>query len=186
MALANEPTADRHYCLFDAALGTLGVAWSGRGLTRFALPEADRAATERRLRRGGAHACAHPPAEVGVAIAAVERYCAGERIDFSSVRLDFSGIDPFAASVYAALRAIGWGETTTYGALALALDAPGASRAVGRALGFNPWPLIVPCHRVLAKDGPGGFSAFGGTATKDRLLALEGVRLSRQLALDLT
>lgn len=185
MSADSDATAQRRYCLFPTALGMLGMAWSGQGLTRFALPDADHSATERRLRHGGARICSDPPPELRSVIAAVRRYCAGERVDFSFVPLDLTGIDRFAASVYAALRAVPWGETTTYGALALMLEAPGASRAVGRALGLNPWPLIVPCHRVLAKDGPGGFSAFGGAATKDRLLALEGVTLVRQLAFDL-
>jgi methylated-DNA-[protein]-cysteine S-methyltransferase len=103
---------------------------------------------------------------------------AGERIDFSAIMLDLAGVGPFHRGIYEALRRVGWGETTTYGALARQIGDPGASRAVGQAMGRNPIPVIIPCHRVLASGGkPGGFSAFGGAVTKQRLLALEGVHL---------
>ncbi len=103
---------------------------------------------------------------------------AGERIDFSGIALDLAGVGPFHRSIYEALCRVGWGETTTYGALARQAGDVGASRAVGQAMGRNPIPIIIPCHRVLASGGkPGGFSAFGGAVTKQRLLALEGVHL---------
>jgi methylated-DNA-[protein]-cysteine S-methyltransferase len=75
-----------------------------------------------------------------------------------------------------------WGETNTYCALALRAGFPDAARAIGQAMGRNPVPIIVPCHRVLASGGKvGGFSAFGGAETKTRLLALEGVQLEEPL-----
>ena len=89
--------------------------------------------------------------------------------------LDESGLEPFARHVYAATRAIGPGAVATYGEIARAVGDPGAARAVGAALGANPYPVIVPCHRVLAADGAlHGFSAPGGIATKRRMLELEG------------
>jgi methylated-DNA-[protein]-cysteine S-methyltransferase len=178
--------AREHYCVFDTALGTCGIAWSERGVTRFQLPEANRSMTERRLKgRAPSASAAEPPPSIQQAIDAVRRYAAGERIDFSSVALDLRGLEPFNRTVCETARAVGWGETTTYGALAERAGVPGEARDVGQAMGHNPVPLIVPCHRVLAAGNKvGGFSAYGGTATKERMLALEGVRLGDgQLAL---
>jgi methylated-DNA-[protein]-cysteine S-methyltransferase len=111
---------------------------------------------------------------------AVERYAAGKRIDFSMLALDLQGVGDFHRQIYEAARRVGWGETVTYGELARRVGSPGAARAVGQAMGRNPIPLIIPCHRVLASGHKiGGFSAFGGAVTKTRLLALEGVHLDQ-------
>jgi methylated-DNA-[protein]-cysteine S-methyltransferase len=111
-------------------------------------------------------------------MAAVERYLAGKSVDFSKVDLDLAGVGDFHRQIYAATRRVGWGETVTYGELARRVGSPGAARAVGQAMGRNPIPIIVPCHRVLASGRKiGGFSAFGGAVTKARLLELEGVHL---------
>jgi methylated-DNA-[protein]-cysteine S-methyltransferase len=171
--------AAMHHCLFDTDLGACGVAWSERGLTRFQLPEADNRATERRLtlRAHGSRAKAPPP-PIAEAIADVQRYMAGERIDFSAIALDLAGVAPFYVEIYAAARRVGWGETATYGELARQAGAPGAARAVGQAMARNPVAVIIPCHRILASGNKvGGFSAFGGTVSKQRLLGLEGVRI---------
>src|ERR1043166_3243104 len=110
------PRANVHHCLFDTAIGPCGVAWSERGLTALQLPEADRAATERRLTAKSASAgAADPPAWVEAVIADIARYLAGERIDFSAVAVDLAGVDPFRRSLYETMRAIGWGSTTTLG-----------------------------------------------------------------------
>jgi methylated-DNA-[protein]-cysteine S-methyltransferase len=167
------------YRVFDTRLGACGIAWSEQGVTRLQLPERTPTATERRLRarpvNGGAGV---PPVPVREAIAMLERYFAGERIDFSSVALDLSGVGPFHRKIYDATRSLGWGETASYGDLARQTGSPGAARAVGQAMGHNPVPIIIPCHRVLASGRKiGGFSAFGGAITKERLLALEGVHL---------
>ncbi len=179
MRMLTEADRPMHYCLFDTAIGAVGVAWSPDGITRLQLPESGRAATERRLRGRSVSAVENrPPPPVERAIGAVQKYMQGERIDFSAIALDLAGVGPFHCSIYEALRRIGWGETTTYGTLARQTGDPGASRAVGQAMGRNPIPVIIPCHRVLASGGkPGGFSAFGGAVTKQRLLALEGVHL---------
>lgn len=167
------------YCLIETEIGPIGLAWSAEGLTRLQLPEKNRDATERRLLKRCADvefASAHAaPPNIANFLA---RYAAGERVDFSAVPLDLTGIDDFGQSIYRATRAVAWGETTTYGALAKQVGAPDAARAVGGAMGRNPLPIIIPCHRVLASGGKsGGFSAFGGVLTKERLLALEGVYL---------
>lgn len=174
-----EADTPMHYCMFDTAIGAVGVAWSADGITRLQLPEAGRAATERRLRgRSASTAESRPPPQIARAIGAVQKYMKGDQIDFSGIKLDLAGVGAFHRSIYEALCRVGWGTTTTYGALARQAGDPGAARAVGQAMGRNPVPVIIPCHRVLASGGkPGGFSAFGGAITKQRLLALEGVHL---------
>ena len=169
-------------CLLETRLGTIGIAWSMAGVTRLQLPERDRAATERRLRvrRGASSAsAAGVPDGVGRVIEDIERYASGEPVDFAEAALDLSGVGAFHRTVYDLARRVAWGQTATYGELARQAGAPGAARAVGQAMGRNPVPIIIPCHRVLASGGKiGGFSAFGGALAKERLLALEGVHLA--------
>jgi methylated-DNA-[protein]-cysteine S-methyltransferase len=167
------------YCLFDTAIGACGVAWSERGVTRLQLPEADAKATERRLSASAARASRAAPAEIEQLIADVQHYLTGNRVDFAAVAIDLRGVEPFQRKVYEAARSIPWGRTVSYGELARQTGSPGAARAVGHALSRNPVPVIIPCHRILAKGHRiGGFSAPGGTFTKERLLALEGVRIA--------
>jgi methylated-DNA-[protein]-cysteine S-methyltransferase len=164
------------YCVFDTPIGACGIAWNEHGITRFRLPEATRAATERRMARGAQPS--EPPPRIADLIADVLRYLSGIKVDFTSVALDLPDVVPFHRQVYDAARAVRWGCTVSYGDLAREIGAPGEAREVGQALARNPIPLIVPCHRILTSDGKlGGFSAPGGTATKERLLALEGVRV---------
>lgn len=175
------------YCVFDTALGRCGIAWGDRGVLALQLPEASDAATIARVRRRarGLRETEPPPA-VRAVIDAIVRHVAGEPRDLSFVQLDLEGLPEFAQRVYAAARAVPAGETATYGQIAEAIGDAGAARAVGGALGKNPFPIVVPCHRVLASNGKGGFSAHGGLATKTKLLAAEGVTLDRpkaQLAL---
>jgi methylated-DNA-[protein]-cysteine S-methyltransferase len=150
-------------------------------VTRFRLPEASAAATERALLRRVPDATpGTPPPVVAEAAAAAQRYFAGEKVDFSDVPLDLGEQGDLFARVYAAARRIGWGQTTTYGALAKSLGCEDweIARDVGQAMAKNPVPLIIPCHRVLAAGGKvGGFSAPGGAATKRKMLELEGARL---------
>lgn len=169
-----------HYRVLETACGPCGIAWNRAGIARFQLPTSSPDATERALRRRlpGAAPDAPPP-DVAMIIAAAQRYFAGETVDFSAVALDLDGQEEFFRRIYDALRRIGWGQTTTYGALAKEIGAgPEAARDVGEAMARNPVPLIIPCHRVLAAGGKlGGFSAPGGTATKLRMLELEGIRV---------
>jgi len=172
-------TAVHH--IFDTAIGPCGVAWTPRGLCAVQLPEADRARTERRLAAKAASAgAAEPPPWVAALVADIARYLAGEPVDFAAVAVDLSGLDPYRQKLYAAMRSLSWGRTTTYGELAQKLGATGweGARDVGEAMGRNPVPVVIPCHRVLAAGGKlGGFSAHGGAATKAKLLALEGVHV---------
>jgi methylated-DNA-[protein]-cysteine S-methyltransferase len=163
--------------LFDTAFGTCGIAWSEAGLTRVQLPEPTRAQTEARMRRIGGEPSGMPlPALAEHAVSALQAYFAGTAVALETVPLDETIVSTFHASIYRALRAVPRGTTVTYGDLAKQVGQPGAARAVGTAMGRNPWPVIVPCHRVLAQGSKmGGFSAPGGTMTKEKLLALEGV-----------
>ena len=171
-----------HYLIFETASGFCGIAWNNVGITCLRLPMKSAAAAERILRRRapGAEPGAPTPAAAH-AIAAVKRYFEGEKTDFSGLKLDLGEQGAFFNQVYAAARRIGWGQTTTYGALAKELGAgPEAARDVGQAMAKNPVPLIIPCHRVLAAGGKiGGFSAPGGSATKLRMLELEGVQVEQ-------
>ena len=167
-----------HYFVFETAAGFCGIAWSDAGISRFMLPSSTAEATEANLRRRVANAQpGTPPAHVMGAVNAAKRYFEGEQIDFSDLQLDLSGQDSFCKHIYAAARRVGWGSTTTYGTLAKEIGAgPEAARGVGQAMAKNPVPLIIPCHRVLAAGGKlGGFSAPGGSATKQRMLEIEGV-----------
>lgn len=168
--------AGADFALFDTPVGPCGVAWAERGLMGVQLPEASEARTRRRmLRRFPGAREAVPPPEVRRALHAIRALLRGESRDLSGIALDMRGLPPFRRRVYTAARAIPPGATRSYGELAASLGAPGSARAVGRALGCNPFPIVVPCHRVLAAGGrAGGFSAAGGVATKLRLLALEG------------
>jgi methylated-DNA-[protein]-cysteine S-methyltransferase len=173
--------SDVHHHVFDTAFGICGVAWSGRGLTAVQLPEKTGALTGRRLAaKSGSAGAASPPPWVEALIADIRRYLEGAPVDFSSVAVDLERFEPFRRKLYAALRAVGFGSTTTYRELAqrLGLAEWEGARDVGAAMGRNPVPIVIPCHRVLAAGGKiGGFSAPGGAATKARLLALEGVHL---------
>ncbi|CAN7595564.1 methylated-DNA--[protein]-cysteine S-methyltransferase [Neorhizobium sp. LjRoot104] len=173
--------ATHQYLVFETGRGFCGIAWNNVGITRFQLPTNSADSTEKLLLRRLPEAePGRPPAEVLEAIDAVKRYFAGEEVDFSKVTVDLEGQDDFFRQIYAAARRIGWGHTTTYGAIARELGAgPEAARDVGQAMAKNPVALIIPCHRVLAAGGKiGGFSAPGGSTSKTRMLELEGVRLT--------
>lgn len=166
------------YTIVDTTIGPIGVAWSEQGVCRVALPERDRARMETRFAARLGAAAGEPPASVAAAIALIRRYAEGEPVDFSDVAIDLDGVDLFRRAIYAAARKLGFGDRTTYGGLADAAGHPGKARETGEALGRNPVPIIVPCHRIHAAGGKiGGFSAPGGSSTKEKLLALEGVRL---------
>jgi len=174
------------YCLFETPLGACGIAWKERensrippAVTFFQLPEATRTLTDARIAgsSGGRMARVPPPRIAGI-IGKVRKHLRGELQDFLDVAVDLDGAGPFARQVYEAVRKIPAGRTTTYGGLAAGMNRPTAARAVGQALGRNPVPLIIPCHRVLARGkNPGGFSAHGGVETKAKLLDIEGATL---------
>ncbi len=166
------------YHLFDTALGRCALAFDDRTIRAAALPGRDDAALAAAIRRWmPGSGPLRPPPHAAAAARRIAALFEGAADDMADVVLDLSIVSPFEASVYGLTRAIPPGLTRTYGALAADLGDPGAARAVGVALGRNPFAPIVPCHRVLAANGgAGGFSAPGGLDTKRRLLEIEGAR----------
>jgi methylated-DNA-[protein]-cysteine S-methyltransferase len=167
------------FALFDTAIGRCGIAWGGRGIAGVQLPETHEIETRSRMRRRfpSAHE-APPPPEVKRAIEGIVRLLDGEPVDLSPISLDMEQVLPFNRRVYEIARTIPPGATRSYGDIAARLGDRTVARAVGRALGQNPFPIVVPCHRVVAAGGKfGGFSARGGVATKLRLLSIEGAFL---------
>lgn len=163
------------WTLFDTVIGRCGIAWSGTDVVAVQLPEArDTATRDGLLMHAPAALSGPPPVSVEQAIKGIVALLRGDPHDLSSVALHMSDQPAFHQQVYRMLRTIGPGQTRSYGEVATALGVAGGARAVGRALSRNPFPIIVPCHRVLAANGKlGGFSANGGVATKARLLAIE-------------
>lgn len=171
--------------LFNTALGQCGIGWSECAIACVQLPQANVRETQKRLCTvlpGARRAAA--PTSVEKAITGITAVLGGEAKDLSYIELDMRLLSPFYQLVYEVTRKIPPGVTVTYGDIAIRLNSPGAARAVGQALGKNPFAIVVPCHRVLAANGKlGGFSAHGGTATKRRLLAIEGALDGQQLQL---
>jgi methylated-DNA-[protein]-cysteine S-methyltransferase len=164
------------FTVFDTAIGCCALGWTEAGIVDVNLPEASADATRRRIagRLAGSRE-QQPPAGVRETVQRIVALFDGARDDLADVELDLSGVPDFHRDVYRVTRGIKPGQTLSYGAIATELGVPGAARAVGRALGHNPCPIIVPCHRVLAADGSmHGFSAHGGIAAKRRMLQVEG------------
>jgi methylated-DNA-[protein]-cysteine S-methyltransferase len=174
------------FAIFETAIGACGIAWNERGIAAVQLPESSEGKTRTRLRRRflGAHE-APPTPEVQGAIDGIVSLLRGEASDLTAIVLDVEDLPAFNRRVYEVARAIPPGATLSYGEIAAKLgEKPEAARDVGQALGQNPIPIIVPCHRVLAANGKsGGFSASGGVTTKLRLLTIEGAKTSDEPSL---
>jgi methylated-DNA-[protein]-cysteine S-methyltransferase len=176
-ATTNNP-ATSGFALFDTAIGRCALVWRGGLVVGAALPEAsdDRARATLQRRFPGV-AESDPPPFAAEAIAEMQALLSGESADLAEIPLDLGAGSDLERSVWEAARRIPRGEVRSYGEIARAIGLPKAAQAVGVALGRNPVPIIVPCHRVLAADGKtGGFSAPGGVATKFRILEIEGAR----------
>lgn len=186
------------YLCFDTAIGLCGLAWSALGLVGSQLPEASRGETRDRMRQRfpsaqKAREGDAVPGFVQEAIECVKALASGQPAQVSRVVLDERELSPFQRALFTLARQIPQGQTRSYGELAALLKMPGGARAVGQAMGLNPFAPIVPCHRVLpaagSRAGLGGFSAHGGAVTKARLLALEaratGQWVGQQGSLDL-
>jgi methylated-DNA-[protein]-cysteine S-methyltransferase len=166
------------YTVFETAIGCCGIAWNRSSIAGVQLPERDAARTRQRLRhRFAAAADASPPDFAAEAIRGIAALLQGLPVPLAGVPLALDGLPVLDRRVYGLAMAIPAGRVRTYGEIAAELGRPDAAREVGAALGRNPFPLIVPCHRVVAAGGRlGGFSAAGGATTKRRLLELEGAR----------
>ncbi len=158
-----------HYCFLETDLGMMGLGWTGRGLARLSLPGGN---LEDRVTRWGFRG--EPPSWLMPIMERIVDYATGAEAEFDESTLDLDVVPEFHRRCYDDIRRLRWGETTTYGEIARRLGDVQLSRAVGQAMGANPIPLVVPCHRVLAAAGrAGGFSAPGGVATKMKMLAME-------------
>jgi len=164
------------FALFDTALGRCAIAWRQTGIVGVQFPEGSDDKSRARLgRRFPDLAEAAPPAQIAAVIEQVQALLAGEPVDLSTAPLDMTTVGAFEQRVYAIARTIPPGQAMTYGEIAERLGDKLLARAVGQAMGANPFPIIMPCHRVLAAGGKlGGFSAPGGASTKQKLLAIEG------------
>jgi methylated-DNA-[protein]-cysteine S-methyltransferase len=171
---------DQHYALFDTPIGICGIEWGPRGINGLQLPMGSDEKTRARIRqRHGDIAETAPTEEVQHAIDRIVKLLAGERDDLKDIALDLDGVPDFNRGVYDIARSIPPGQTMTYGDIAKRLGGVELSRDVGQALGRNPCPIVVPCHRVLAAGKkPGGFSARGGVDTKLKMLAIEGAAVN--------
>jgi methylated-DNA-[protein]-cysteine S-methyltransferase len=169
--------------IFETAIGWAGLAWGDRGLIGAHLPEYETGNVRARMHKrfpGIAEAQEAPPA-IAAAEADIRRLLDGEKPDLLDVAIDEAQVPEFNAKVYAIARAVPPGETITYGEIAARLGDKLLARDVGAAMGANPWPIVVPCHRVTAAGGKlGGFSARGGQQTKLKLLAIEGAKAAAQ------
>ena len=163
------------YALFDTPIGRCAIAWGASGVVGMQLPSAREPETRARLLQRFPEARELPPTpEVQRALEGIVSLLRGGASNLSNIALDMDRVPPFHRRVYELARSIPPGETLSYGQIAAKLGAPGSARAVGQALGRNPFAIIVPCHRVLAAGGKvGGFSADGGITTKLRLLSIE-------------
>ena len=166
--------------LFDTEIGRCGVAWGERGLLGVQLPEATDARTLARLAQKAPGAKeAQMPDHIRKACDAMATQLRGEATDLNFIAVDLDKVPDFNRGVYDIARTIMPGDTLTYGDIATRLGDKLLSRAVGKALGENPFPIVIPCHRVLAANGKsGGFSANGGVTTKFRMLDIERARIA--------
>ncbi|MDN6888081.1 methylated-DNA--[protein]-cysteine S-methyltransferase [Variovorax sp. CAN2819] len=167
------------FALFETSIGMCALAWGPHGLIGVQLPaDNGEPATRARMRQRFPDLHEGPPNEMAQrAIDAIQGLLRGVRDDLSHIELDMSGVSEFHQRIYAIARRIPPGQTRTYGEIAEQLGDKGLSRAVGQAMGLNPFAPVVPCHRVLAAGNkPGGFSAGGGALTKLRMLGIEDAR----------
>lgn len=169
--------------IFETVLGWAGLAWGDKGLIGAYLPESEIINVRVRMKKRfpDAREVDEAPPAIAAVAADICRLLEGHKPDLLNVEIDESQVPEFNAQVYAIARAVPPGETITYGEIAQRLGDKLLAREVGAAMGANPWPIVVPCHRVTAAGGKlGGFSARGGQQTKLRLLAIEGAKAAAQ------
>ncbi len=165
------------YRVFRVSMGWCATARSRNGICAFVLPQEDREAAEAeiktRFRQGRKSRSA-----MRKLIEDADRYFNGWRTEFQGFALDLSGGTEFQQRAWTIARKIPYGEVRTYRWIGMEMGRPEAARAIGGALGANPVPLIIPCHRVVNQDGTlGGFSG-GGPELKAKMLELERVLMA--------
>lgn len=167
------------YHVFSVGDSYSALLWKDNCLQKLFLPEKSEANLRATIVRTTDKPLeAMPQGKIADTKLQVCNYFAGKPYNFRGIKLDFSNCNEFCQMVYQQLLKIRPGTTTTYGNLAKALNKPGAARAIGRAVGTNPFPLIVPCHRVVKSDGKiGGFSSVEGIRQKIQMLELEGLEI---------
>jgi methylated-DNA-[protein]-cysteine S-methyltransferase len=178
--LKSDRMTEFGFALLETPIGCCGIVWNGRGIAGVQLPETDeRAIRSRILRRFPGVSEGVPPADVQRVVDDIAALLNGEPRDLGYAKIDTTALPDFHRRVYDVARTIPAGATLSYGKIAEQLGDRLLARDVGEALGQNPFPIIVPCHRVLAAGGKmGGFSARGGVRTKLRLLSIEGAEPS--------
>ncbi len=171
-----------NFAVFETAIGWAGIAWAEQGLIGAHLPERDPGVVRKSFARRFPEATeAALPPELAPVMESIRALMQREKADLSTAPLDLARVPEFNAKVYEIARRIPPGETLTYGDIAKQLGDRLLARDVGAALGKNPWPIVVPCHRVTAAGGKlGGFSARGGAMTKLKLLEIEGAAAAAQ------
>ena len=156
-----------------SSIGPFFVAATGRGVVALSFEESEEGFCSWLQRRTRAM-IVREPGKLREVISQVLDYLEGRSESFS-LTYDLRSLTPFQHNVLTTVQKVPRGEYLTYGELARRIGKPGAARAVGQALGNNPIPVLIPCHRVLAADGSlGGYSGRGGVHTKEALLRLEG------------
>ena len=159
--------------IFDSQIGWFGILFYGKTVRAIKLGFDDPGQVRRAFDEAGLRdASSYEPMEQ--LRLQILKYLAGEKVNFNKFKIHTAGMTPFQFAVTQACRTISRGEMLTYGELAKKVDRYGAARAVGTVMKKNPFPLIVPCHRVVRSSGLGEFSTQGGVGTKRWLLELEG------------
>lgn len=173
-ALAEEMGGVLYYDVISSTpFGPIYIAVSSEGLAAVGFDDSEQDFLTRMHKRYRA-SLERSRSQVTQVAEQLKEYFAGRRLSFD-IKLDLNRLRPFQRAVLEGIQRVPAGETVSYGDLARRIGKPGSARAVGRALGSNPIPIIIPCHRALAADGSlGGYSGRGGVRTKQALLILEG------------
>ncbi|NOX53437.1 MAG: methylated-DNA--[protein]-cysteine S-methyltransferase [Planctomycetes bacterium] len=174
----SDSLADILFSTFSTPLGWIGLAGTGQTLLLVSIGHRSQAALKRAIAERLRGPAGTPRLTLGDwhpdLRQRLERYCTGKVVDFSDVAIYVDDQTPFARAVLEAVRGIPYSQTRTYGDIADQVGRPRAARAVGRIMAANRFPLVIPCHRVVAADGGlGGFSAPQGIRLKQRLLQME-------------
>ncbi len=175
MKRLKDTSEEKKFIGIDTSLGRFFLIWSDKGVTDIIFPGESESLLMKKLRGCRSPHCKQVPLWIQNIVSDIQKLLETGSADLREVPLDMSGIPPFYQKVYNAVKSILPGQIITYGEVARLCGSPGAARAVGHAMATNPFPLVVPCHRVITSTGAlGGFSAPGGVSIKKHLLLREG------------